>query len=130
LDNNYLLSDAYDASDTGIPSPDENINKEKVKKIKMNRLNQYQMHQLHQITNSKDGKNTLQFRSWIDILHIRKDYETRLEIPGKYVARYYFNCYDITATGQGSKEDDHQSFEQLLIFLLFISIIYFILFYY
>ena len=27
-----------------------------------------------------------------------KDYETRLEIPGKYVTRYYFNCYDITAT--------------------------------
>jgi hypothetical protein len=27
-----------------------------------------------------------------------KDYETRLEIPGKYVTRYYFPCYDITAT--------------------------------
>jgi hypothetical protein len=25
-----------------------------------------------------------------------KDYETRLEIPGKYVTRYYFDCYDIT----------------------------------
>ena len=28
-----------------------------------------------------------------------KDYETRLEIPGKYVTRYYFDCYDITITG-------------------------------
>ncbi|HEY7572271.1 MAG TPA: hypothetical protein VH796_12970 [Nitrososphaeraceae archaeon] len=27
-----------------------------------------------------------------------KVYETRLEIPGKYVTRYYFPCYDITAT--------------------------------
>ena len=27
-----------------------------------------------------------------------KDYETGLEIPGKYVTRYYFDCYDITAT--------------------------------
>jgi hypothetical protein len=27
-----------------------------------------------------------------------KDYETRLEIPVKYVTRYYFDCYDITAT--------------------------------
>ena len=27
-----------------------------------------------------------------------KDYETGLEIPGKYVTRYYFPCYDITAT--------------------------------
>ena len=27
-----------------------------------------------------------------------EDYETRLEIPGKYVTRYYFPCYDITAT--------------------------------
>lgn len=28
-----------------------------------------------------------------------KDYETRLEIPGKYVTRYYyFDCYDITTT--------------------------------
>jgi len=26
-----------------------------------------------------------------------KDYETGLEIPGKYVTRYYFPCYDITA---------------------------------
>jgi hypothetical protein len=37
----------------------------------MNRLNLYQMHQLHQIASSKGGKHTLQFRSWIDILHIR-----------------------------------------------------------
>jgi hypothetical protein len=28
-----------------------------------------------------------------------KDYETKLEIPGKYVTRYYFDCYDITTTG-------------------------------
>ncbi|HEY7570060.1 MAG TPA: hypothetical protein VH796_01705 [Nitrososphaeraceae archaeon] len=27
-----------------------------------------------------------------------KDYETGLEIPGKYVTRYYFDCYDITTT--------------------------------
>lgn len=27
-----------------------------------------------------------------------KDYETKLEIPGKYVTRYYFDCYDITAS--------------------------------
>ena len=25
-----------------------------------------------------------------------KDYETGLDIPGKYVTRYYFECYDIT----------------------------------
>ena len=33
------LSDVYDASDTGLPSADENIKKKKIKKIKMNRLN-------------------------------------------------------------------------------------------
>jgi len=27
-----------------------------------------------------------------------KDYETGLEIPGKYVTRYLFECYDITNT--------------------------------
>ena len=27
-----------------------------------------------------------------------KDYETGLEIPGKYVTRYFFDCYDITTT--------------------------------
>lgn len=27
------------------------------------------------------------------------DYETKLEIPGKFVTRYYFACHDITATG-------------------------------
>jgi hypothetical protein len=26
------------------------------------------------------------------------DYETKLEIPGKFVTKYYFECYDITAT--------------------------------
>ncbi len=27
-----------------------------------------------------------------------KDYETGLDIPGKYVTRYLFECYDITNT--------------------------------
>ena len=29
---------------------------------------------------------------------LAKDYETGLEIPDKYVTRYYFDCYDITTT--------------------------------
>jgi hypothetical protein len=27
-----------------------------------------------------------------------KDFQAGLEIPGKYVTRYYFDCYDITTT--------------------------------
>jgi hypothetical protein len=60
LNNNYLLSDASDVTDTSLPDPDKNHISESIK-TKVDHLGRYQIYQMDQIDIKSNRTHYTQF---------------------------------------------------------------------
>ena len=60
--------------------------------------------------NADKEHKILSFTGKVDTLEIpANDFETGLEIPGRYAIRYFFECYDITTLNQQGNNNNNNN---------------------